>query len=84
MVTINDFPLIQRNLNEYQLIVIDGNNKYNRLYVGGEYKDKKIYIRCSTLRDNNYHFDSIINIKAYMGLYKAYLSTFSKVDPFYI
>ena len=63
-ITISDFEIIQAHLDQYQLIVIDAKNKFNRLFVGSVYRPTKIYIKCD--KDDE-HFDSIINICGYMG-----------------
>ena len=59
-----DFPKIAENLSEFQLIVIDSNNKTNRIFVGKEMKKNKLFVLYD---EDNCHFDSITNINGYMG-----------------
>ena len=63
---IDDFKKIQTKLN-YQLIVVDGKNKYNRLFVGEPIRNEKIYILHREKLLNKFHYDAIVNIKGFMG-----------------
>ena len=66
-INIDDFKKIQSHL-EYQIIIIDGQNKNNRLFVGSPIRSEKIYLLHRKTIDNSCHFDAIVNIKGFMGL----------------
>jgi hypothetical protein len=66
-VSCDDFPKIQAFLFNYQMVVIDGHNKNNRLYIGPNYKKEKLYIELIDSQNGVSHYNSIINIVAYMG-----------------
>ena len=78
-ITIDDFDKIQQKL-PYQLTIIDGTNKFNRLFVGPYNPNGKIYILHSKTVCNNFHFDSIVNIKGFMGSGKFYCEHCHKVE----
>ena len=64
-VTIEDFSLIDGKIG-YQIIVVDDNNPANRLFVGNP-ETKKIYLSLRKTVLNEYHYDAVVNIKAFIG-----------------
>jgi len=66
-VSCDDYIVIQSALKEYQLVVIDGLNKTNRLFIGPNYKVKKAYIELVDYQDGVSHYNAVVNITAYMG-----------------
>ena len=72
---IDDFKSIQNKI-DYQLTVIDGKNKNNRLFVGSPIRKDKIYILHREKLINKFHYDAIVNIKGFMGQ-KFYCFTLS-------
>ena len=65
-VNINDFNVIQQNI-EYKIVVIDGTNYKNRLFVGNKTNAKSVYILHTQKIDEDSHFDAITNIKGFMN-----------------
>ena len=61
-VTFNELLCIQNHFKNYQLMVINGNNKKEILFKGTTDAKNKIYIE-----HYNDHYNSIVNIKGYMG-----------------
>jgi hypothetical protein len=49
-VSCDDFPKIQETLDDYQIVVIDGHSKTNRIHIGPHFKRTKIYIDSLILR----------------------------------
>jgi hypothetical protein len=66
-VSCDDFPKIQDILTDYQIVVIDGHSKTNRIYIGPHFKRTKIYIELIDSQKGVSHYNSITNINAYMG-----------------
>ena len=67
-VNIDDFKIIQNKIEKYQIIIIDGKNYRNRLFVGSPSKVNKIYLLHGSTLDSDNHFDAVINIKGIMKL----------------
>ena len=63
-ITCEDFPKIAVSLGEFQLIVIDSNNKTNRIFVGKVNKQQKLFV---LFNEDDCHFDAITNINGFMG-----------------
>lgn len=61
---INDFNIIQKFI-EYNITIIDDNDNLNRLFVGENRHQKKIFILYRSCVDGT-HYDPIINIKGYL------------------
>ena len=57
----DDWQKIQNELTDYQIRIIDARNKQNLIF-DGEMREKKLYIEYY-----DEHYNSIINIKGYMG-----------------
>jgi hypothetical protein len=83
-VSSDDFPKIQNFLKDYQIVVIDGHNKSNRIYVGHIYRKKKLFIELIESSCGVSHYNSITNIVPYMGqsyycehCHKSYLVKYS-------